>query len=646
MRVTVITLLALLALSACSAPRKSVAELEAPRSNAARAVETPAPDYPYTWRPRQLPKEPACYDAAMCYDEKREVCVLHGGRSWWWDARGSTWIWNGEMWWCKDQPMFNIYAHSHAMTYCHETESPLMWGGGLDYPHMMWSQWSSMTECRCDQSPDRLALASDPERNVVVAFGGLGSERKELRALYEIKHDSMKQVAFESGPEAQYNALMIYEPSLRACLLVDRVAAEDGKAIRTWTWDGLKWTERLTQGPEATIRGAQFLLYDTTRQCAVAICPGADSGTYEFWELRGSEWAKRTTTGAPSFRQGASAAYDQKRKTIVLHGGQMHLSDVLARDETWLCGENGVWRCANSPHAPRPGLNAACMCYDPSRKATVLIDELFESWNEHRKPLHFREWLWNGSQWSMHELPAEMPRYCQKTAVFDKRRNVMWVWFEAQKTSELWQCAHGVWSKAKRGALALPILGCVYNDGQGVVMLFHDDPKGPDNESRISAYSTWDGETLRTHETRGPKLDWYRSCVTYDRARNRVVVLGEWEDDYGAATWEFDGSEWLRHVPSVRPPGWSCEAVSYLGAVNRCVVFGGGAPMACDPHFVQEHWQWDGQKWECLQFANAPPGRSLALMAEDTDRGRLVLFGGLAYRRQYCDTWEYGPDRP
>lgn len=80
----------------------------------------------------------------------------------------------------------------------------------------------------------------------------------------------------------------------------------------------------------------------------------------------------------------------------------MHLSDVFARDETWLCGENGVWRCANSPHAPRPGLNAACMCYDPSRKATVLIDELFESWNEHRKPLHFREWLWNGSQWWSH----------------------------------------------------------------------------------------------------------------------------------------------------------------------------------------------------------------------------------------------------
>ena len=68
--------------------------------------------------------------------------------------------------------------------------------------------------------------------------------------------------------------------------------------------------------------------------------------------------------------------------------------------------------------------------------------------------------------------------------------------------------------------------------------------------------------------------------------------------------------------------------------------------MASDQHFVQEHWQWDGQKWECLQFANAPPGRCLALMAEDTDRGCLVLFGGVAYRRQYCDTWEYGPDKP
>lgn len=71
-----------------------------------------------------------------------------------------------------------------------------------------------------------------------------------------------------------------------------------------------------------------------------------------------------------------------------------------------------------------------------------------------------------------------MPRYCQKTAAFDKRRNVMWVWFEAEKKSELWQCAQGVWSKAKSGAVALPILGCVYNDARAWSCSFTTTPRG------------------------------------------------------------------------------------------------------------------------------------------------------------------------
>ncbi len=643
MRVYLIVLFAVLALSACSAPRRSVAELDTSRQEPKRA---PASQYPYTWRPRQLPREPACYDAAMCYDEKREVCVLHGGRSSWWDARNTTWIWDGERWWCEEDSTHDTFAHSHAMIYRHETETPLMWGGALKYPFTKWNQWSPITECRSEQSPDRLALASDPVRKVVVVFGGLGAERKELSTLHEISKDSLKLIPFDSGPQAQSAALFINEPSMRACLLVDRIPAADGVAVRTWTWNGEKWSEKFTTGPSKVISRAQFLLYDTERACPVALCPTETWDAYELWELKNGEWLKRTTYGSPTYRQGCCAAYDQKRKMIVLHGGQMHLTDVFARDETWLCDAAGNWRCANSPAAPRPGVAGSCMCYDSSRKATVLIDELFESWADKRTSVHLREWLWDGCRWTRSELPREMPRFCSKTIVADTKRGVLWLWFEREKSNELWRFSKGKWTPVSGGLVNHSILGGVFDEERGEVVLFHEDGNAPDNETRMSAYSTWNGIRLTTYTTKGPTLDWYRTSISYDRLRQRFVVFSRSDYADGGVIWEFDRCVWTSFVLPICPWGWSCEAFVYLGAINRCVLFGGGAPMASDQVFVSEHWQWDGQRWEALQFSTVPFARSMALIAEDTDRGCLVLFGGVAYRRQYCDTWEYGPDRP
>jgi hypothetical protein len=638
-----LALLTLIVLTACGTTRRSAAELDTSRQEPAQA---PAPQYPYTWRPRQLPREPACYDAAMCYDEKREVCVLHGGRSWWWDSRDSTWIWDGEKWWCEQGSLHSTFAHSHAMTYRHETEGPVMWGGGLDCVYTMWNHWSPLTDNPIERSPDCIAMASDPLRQVVVAFGGLGADRKELRTLYEIHGEKWKPVTFESGPDAQYNALFIYEPTMKACMLVDRVPAGDGASIRTWTWDGEKWSADATKGPQATISRAQFLLYDTDRLCAVAVCPTGKDDIYELWELKGHDWIRRESIGAPTCRPGCCATYDQKRKAIVLHGGEEHLSDVFACDETWLCGNDGVWRCANSPPAPRPDVNYSCMCYDPSRRVTVMLEETVNYFSNPHESRCLNEWHWNGVSWRKFDVPSQLPRCCAKHAVFDTRRNVLCVWFQNEENSELWEHARGVWKRAASGDLGLPIEGCVFDFNVKKVLLFHEKVNSPDNETQLSSASTWDGASIATTPISILTIDWYRPCFAYDRIRERTVVFSRSDYPDGGVLWEFDGHTWSKHILRNCPWGWSCESFSYLGALNRCVLFGGGAPLASDQIFVSEHWQWDGKTWEACQFPIAPPGRSLALMAEDTDRGCLVLFGGVAYRRQYCDTWEYGPDRP
>ncbi len=124
-----LALLTVITLSACGTTRRSAAELDTSRPEPKQA---PAPQYPYTWRPRQLPREPACYDAAMCYDEKREVCVLYGGREHHFKQFGSTYNWNGIQW-IKPDYWFEPGARCmHAMAYDSQRGAMVLFGGSED----------------------------------------------------------------------------------------------------------------------------------------------------------------------------------------------------------------------------------------------------------------------------------------------------------------------------------------------------------------------------------------------------------------------------------------------------------------------------------------------------------------------------------
>lgn len=87
------------------------------------------------------------------------------------------------------------------------------------------------------------------------------------------------------------------------------------------------------------------------------------------------------------------------------------------------------------------------------------------------------------------------------------------------------------------------------------------------------------------------------------------------------------------------------SSVRYLGAVDGWCCWRRRANHHTT-NTLSEHGNGTARSGSASNSPTRRQGRSLALMAEDTDRGCLVLFGGVAYRRQYCDTWEYGPDRP
>ena len=61
---------------------------------------------------------------------------------------------------------------------------------------------------------------------------------------------------------------------------------------------------------------------------------------------------------------------------------------------------------------------------------------------------------------------------------------------------------------------------------------------------------------------------------------------------------------------------------------QRVLLFGGKDPGTSGLPVFGDTWSWDGTTWQALAPVVSPPARIWHAMAEDTARGRVVLYGG------------------
>ena len=116
-------------------------------------------------------------------------------------------------------------------------------------------------------------------------------------------------------------------------------------------------------------------------------------------------------------------------------------------------------------------------------------------------------------------------------------------------------------------------------------------------------------------------------------------------------TWEFDGTRWIRRFPGGdQPPGRSSHIMVYDSNRDRIVMFGGRS----GNDLLDDTWlyrgDWFNREWVRLDTPNAPVARQFAAAAFDPLRDRTILFGGqrlvedaegnLSFSDVY-DTWEF-----
>ncbi|MCR9246693.1 MAG: kelch repeat-containing protein [bacterium] len=127
--------------------------------------------------------------------------------------------------------------------------------------------------------------------------------------------------------------------------------------------------------------------------------------------------------------------------------------------------------------------------------------------------------------------------------------------------------------------------------------------------------------------------------MVYDSARDLVVLfggrvaLGDTND-----TWEFNGITWTEAMPATQPPPREDMVMVYDRAVGTTVLFGGldaGTNM-----LLGDTWEYNGIDWREVTPVTSPSPRYRSAAVYDTQRQRIVLYGGWdgAFK---TDTFEY-----
>jgi hypothetical protein len=229
-------------------------------------------------------------------------------------------------------------------------------------------------------------------------------------------------------------------------------------------------------------------------------------------------------------------------------------------------------------------------------------------------------------------------------------------------------------------------VGMTYDESRQKLVLFGGGGRVANAYQVLGDTWEWNGTEWMQVADIGPAPR--RACaLSYDTVRHRVVLFGGNDDTAGVTyndTWEWDGTEWTQIAdtgPSERgflPMVFdsSRECLVLFGGYDGLVTFGDTWEWSEDAGWVerqdmgpqsiinptmartQEHtvlygfpsggtgaaqtWEWDGRLWTQRQDMG-PSARYATALAYDSQRDRVVLFGGIAYGLPYGyfgDTWE------
>jgi hypothetical protein len=217
-----------------------------------------------------------------------------------------------------------------------------------------------------------------------------------------------------------------------------------------------------------------------------------------------------------------------------------------------------------------------------------------------------------------------------------------------------WDAAAGAWAKQAPAESPTPRAGAAmaFDAVLGRPLLFGGIGMKSGNQQRFNETWSWKWQpeswTLEGPGTEVPSPRSY-PAMTFDGARGKAELFGGYTDDwpnrYSNETWEWDPGkvQWTKKNPAgTSPAARSGHAMVYDEVRQKSVMFGGFA--GASPGYFDDTWEWDSgaNTWtQRTPKGRSPSAREGHAMAYDSDRGRVMLFGGYTGLSHSSETWEF-----
>lgn len=598
---------------------------------------------------------------AMAFDPVRNRTVMFGGSvSGIFDTLNDTWEWDGTTWTQAANPAPPPTRKGAAMSFDPRRGKVVMFGG-LNFlaatayqDTWQWdgTAWSQVSLPTLPTARSGHGFCYDTARGRAVLFGGaaiVANGTPELGDTWELNSPPFSSSATWSQrtatnpPSARQGHAMAHDRLRNRAVVFGGSNGLFNFPNETWEHDGIAWTLRTTaNSPGGRIGHA--MVHDTARGRMVLYGgAGTTTGT-ETWEYDGTNWTARTTAVNPGLRQNHAMVFDSVRNRVVLFGGTVNSA---VSNETWeYDGTNWVrLNPATSPSARQ----AHAMAFDPQRNRTVLfggtVSGVFDALND--------TWEWNGTNWVQAAPAVSPPARRGHVMGHDASRNRTVVFGGSvplggptlQDTWEWngtnWLQVNGTPVPAARNGSAM-----AYDANRARILMF-----GGSSNSGSTFPDLNDLWEFGVGAPPSPNL-WtdvaavvappgrHSHAMVFHTLRGRTVLFGGATGGNGTSrndTWEWEGTTWSQRSPATTPPVRQEHMMAYDSQRNRVVLFGGWNTT----NHLNDTWEWDGTNWVRRTPASSPSPRRAGGMVYDVVRGRTVLFGGTDGVVDLGETWEW-----
>lgn len=422
------------------------------------------------------------------------------------------------------------------------------------------------------------AVTYDSARQRTLAFGGRDGT-PIFDDTWEFDGELWSQRFPPQSPPATTGAVLAFDSARRRGVLFGGERAGAALSAETWEWDGVTWLARVTPLAPLPRRNAAAV-YDSARRKLVLFGgQGASAPLGDTWEWDGLRWTQVAASG-PSPRTGHALAFDERRGRVVLVGGfdGAYQSDVWEWD-----GASWSQKQPSTSAGPRARHGLA---YDADRQRVVMV---FGATG----PSSYADdvWEWDGLEWTRRSPPGSSPGLVlDPHAVWDAAHHRLTV----VSSLELFAWDGSGWRAFKPSYR--PGASVTFDSARGVAVLFGGQLIGAPDEFASETWE-WDGARWTKRVTTPAPSGRYGAALTFDRARNRVVLFGgstklnqpggvtgvDFDD-----TWEWDGSSWRQVTTSVKPPAGAFARLAFVPASQRSVLLTDSPP---------GRWSYDGTSW-------------------------------------------------